>query len=1189
MHQVGTLIEGKYEVLAKIREGGMGTVYKVRHRLLDEIRIVKVMRQNVVGDPDLKRRFLEEAKTATRLKHTNICTIYDFALGDDGSAYLVMEFIDGVTLGDLIKAQGPLGLALSLEVAHQTLLALGYLHRRKVIHRDIAPDNVMLTHDEEGGVRIKLIDLGIAKVLDRQGEMTSTGVFLGKARYASPEQYGSLAQGETIDHRSDLYSMGLVFYEILTGQRAFHGNTPIELLRAHVLEAPIPFSDSDPKGSVPSELRTVVMKALEKKRENRYSSAEEFDQAIVTLKTRFAEAHPDAAEDIVTRARHLQEPSAADFVTPSAQDRLDREFLAQTTPLPSGPSRKEPRETVVDPQLREIRAREEVKQAEERRDLDGLEGVIREWPPESDIAGAASSAITRLRSLQAEEEEKRDWARSFADGSEGAWEKYLQQHPNSVRREEAQRLLGEARNFREAAKLDSREAWSAFLATWPEGRYRSEAKRRVEQAQEIEAEAFERAKSIASAKAYSDFLAEFPASSLAKEARSLLEEQTAFDKALAQDSRRSWEEYIVRWPSAPNTRIAKEHLQNAQRLEEQALQVALEEGSSKTLRKFLEENPDAATRPRAEQHLQEAIDFEEAGGGGLSGFEFFLKKHPKGRHAEEAKARLKRLKEEYAVLDAIREHEEAQKRDELQRLVTAYLPSTSIGSAARAALGRVEEAIRKKKLEQEKEEAARQRKLQQEKEEAARQKKLEQEREEAARRKKLEQEKEEAARQRKLRQEKEEAARQKLEQEKKDWSSALQAGTEGAWKEFLASHSDSPRAPEARRMLAEVQAREAEGRRKLEKESKDWETAQGAGSERAWKEFLASHPESSRGEAARRHLAEAQAREAALLRKVEAEKKAEKEKKDWERVSKLGTEGAWKGYLERNADSPRLEDARRLLAEAHRREEEERDWQRAQAAGSEDAWKKFLQSHSDSVRAETARRMLAEVLAKSRSAQEVPAAPISDTEKTRRLERPALLEAAAAAAAERAALRQPAVVAQRLTKEASAVERVSAPELLPKPAPSRYRTPLLAVAAALVVAIGVVWLTQGNQEKSKERSEAEETATSVSPVPPAEATKGPLIPAAQTGLLVIDALPWGRVDRLVDSEGKSFLEGASQFTPWSVRVPPGRYTAVVTNPNFPGRTLSLSAEVGADGKGLCSGKFEPVDARAYFETLGWKP
>ena len=119
-----------------------------------------------------------------------------------------MEYIDGVNLADLLKRQGPPGIALSLEVAHQTLLALGYLHRKNVVHRDIAPDNLMLTHDEDRKPLVKLIDLGIAKTLDRPGEMTSTGVFLGKLKYASPEQFGSLPAGEKLDGRCDLYALG---------------------------------------------------------------------------------------------------------------------------------------------------------------------------------------------------------------------------------------------------------------------------------------------------------------------------------------------------------------------------------------------------------------------------------------------------------------------------------------------------------------------------------------------------------------------------------------------------------------------------------------------------------------------------------------------------------------------------------------------------------------------------------------------------------------------------------------------------------------------------------------------------------------------------------------------------------------------------------------------------------------------
>src|SRR6476659_1715349 len=145
LQKLDTLLEGKYEILDRLREGGMGTIYRVRHRLLDEVRVIKVMRPHAVADKDLKRRFFEEARTATRLKHPNICTILDFALDDEGTAYLVMEFIDGVNLSELLGVKGPPGIALALEIAHQTLLALGYLYRRNVVHRDIAPDNIMVS------------------------------------------------------------------------------------------------------------------------------------------------------------------------------------------------------------------------------------------------------------------------------------------------------------------------------------------------------------------------------------------------------------------------------------------------------------------------------------------------------------------------------------------------------------------------------------------------------------------------------------------------------------------------------------------------------------------------------------------------------------------------------------------------------------------------------------------------------------------------------------------------------------------------------------------------------------------------------------------------------------------------------------------------------------------------------------
>ncbi len=337
MQQPQLLLEGKYEILSKIREGGMGTIYHVRHRLLDEIRVVKVMQPHVVADLDLKRRFLEEAKTAIRLKHPNICTIYDFAVDENGTAYLVMEFIDGVTLADFLRLHGCPGVPLTLEIAHQALLALGYLHRKGVIHRDVAPDNLMLTHDDEGRRVVKLIDLGIAKTSDRAMDATATGVFLGKLKYASPEQYGTLSPEMKLDGRSDLYGLGVVLYELLTGTRPFLGESPAELLRAHLFLPPISFSESDREGKVPPELRDVIFKSLEKNREDRYATAEEFDREIVGLRERYA--RPDDLEStlaILSTIRSMQ-PAAPDAVRPSAQERLDRQFGQLATPSPSAP------------------------------------------------------------------------------------------------------------------------------------------------------------------------------------------------------------------------------------------------------------------------------------------------------------------------------------------------------------------------------------------------------------------------------------------------------------------------------------------------------------------------------------------------------------------------------------------------------------------------------------------------------------------------------------------------------------------------------------------------------------------------------------------------------------------------------------------------------------------------------------
>jgi TonB family protein len=323
-------LEGKYEILEKIKEGGMGAVYRVRHRFLDEIRVIKVIRSSLESSQELSDRFLREARLAIRLRHPSIAVLHDFALDDDGKAFIVMEHIAGLTLEDVLRTGGPPPLGLALEVASQALRAMGYLHRNGFVHRDIAPDNLMLTRGVDGEPLVKLIDLGIAKVLAGEGAATTTGIFLGKPRYASPEQFS----GQEIDHRSDLYSFGVVFYELLTRQCPVAGNDPASYMAGHLFRPPLDFAESDPRGTIPANLRRVVLRALAKMPGERFASAADFARALAPLQDRF----PVQAGDLEAVLQPSLEKTAlwsAPAPAGSSQVLLDRQFLAGTTPPPA--------------------------------------------------------------------------------------------------------------------------------------------------------------------------------------------------------------------------------------------------------------------------------------------------------------------------------------------------------------------------------------------------------------------------------------------------------------------------------------------------------------------------------------------------------------------------------------------------------------------------------------------------------------------------------------------------------------------------------------------------------------------------------------------------------------------------------------------------------------------------------------
>jgi HAMP domain-containing protein/predicted Ser/Thr protein kinase len=276
----GQVFAGRYEVLGTLGKGGMGVVYQARDRKLDEVVALKLLRpEALASDPTLLERFKQEIKLARRITHRNVLRTHDFGEAA-GVPYISMEYLEGVTLKDLVRNRGALPLGVGLSIAKQMCHGLGAAHEGGVVHRDIKPQNMLILPET---AELKIMDFGISRVSSvepQAGGLTTAGTVMGTPDYMPPEQ----AQGRPADFRSDLYSLSVVFFEIFTGKLPFKGETPMAVVVAHIQRAPPRPREANPK--VPTELEAVILKGLSKDPAKRWQTTDEILDALSAISTR---------------------------------------------------------------------------------------------------------------------------------------------------------------------------------------------------------------------------------------------------------------------------------------------------------------------------------------------------------------------------------------------------------------------------------------------------------------------------------------------------------------------------------------------------------------------------------------------------------------------------------------------------------------------------------------------------------------------------------------------------------------------------------------------------------------------------------------------------------------------------------------------------------------------------------------